>query len=31
VLREPSVGGILIGKHFQMVGMIDPVRIGNYR
>jgi len=25
------VGGILIGKHFQMVGMIDPVRIGNYR
>jgi hypothetical protein len=25
VLSEPSVGGILIGKHFQMVGMIDPV------
>jgi hypothetical protein len=24
VLREPSVGGILIGKHFQMVGMTDP-------
>jgi hypothetical protein len=25
VLREPSVGSILIGKHFQTVGMIDPV------
>jgi hypothetical protein len=25
VLREPSVGGVLIGKHFQLVGMTDPV------